>query len=237
MTYKTNTPNYKTKNVSNFSDFMDNIESEKENLKDIKRGFNLNHDDTQKYTKNSKLNFNKVTRKMDDITLDDVNDKLENLEESATEVNISSMKRFLDDYSSSHNPFQKRGMDEGVEILRNSKDIESAILNINKKVEEWTSKEKADLMPEDQRMDIISGLEDLVKNLESKLVSESHIDDDMFIKITNKPSYKKLISDMRKAVDDYIGTLEDTGFDEGDNDHHMALSTAISEACNIAMDL
>jgi hypothetical protein len=235
MTYKTNTPNYKTKNVSNFSDFMDNIESEKENLKDIKRGFNLNHDDTQKYPKNSKLNFNKITRKMDDITLDDVNDKLENLEESATEVNISSMKRFLDDYSSSHNPFQKRGMDEGVEVLRNSSDIESAILNINKKIEEWES--KADIMPEDQRMDIISGLEDLVKNLESKLVSESHIDDDIFIKITNKPSYKKLVSDMRKVIDDYIETLEDTGFDEGDNDHYMALSAAISEACNTAIDL
>jgi 23S rRNA A2030 N6-methylase RlmJ len=146
MTHKTNTPNYKTKNVSNFADFMDNIESEKENLKDIKRGFNLNHDDTQKYPKNSKLNFNTITRKMDDITLDEVNDKLENLE-------------------------------------------------------------------------------------------ESNIDNDIFIKITNKDSYKKLISDMRKVIDEYIETLEDTGFDEGDNDHYKALSAAISEACNTAIDL
>jgi GTP-binding protein EngB required for normal cell division len=146
MIYKTNTPNYKNKNVTNFSDFLDSIESEKENLKDIKKGFNPNNDDTQKYPKNSKLNFNTVTRKMDDITLDDVNDKLENLKESS-------------------------------------------------------------------------------------------IDSDIFIKITNKDSYKKLISDMRKVIDEYIGTLEDTGFDEGDNDHYMALSTAISEACNTAIDL
>jgi hypothetical protein len=146
MIYKTNTPNYKTKNLSSFADFISDVESEKEDLKDIKKGFNPNHNDTQKYTKNSKLNFNKVTRKIDDITLDDVNDKLENLE-------------------------------------------------------------------------------------------ESKIDDDIFIKITNKDSYKKLISDMKNVIGGYLDTLEDTGFDAGDNDHQMALSAAISEACNTAIDL
>jgi hypothetical protein len=170
MIYKTNTPNYKTKNVSNFSDFIDSIESEKENLKDIKRGFNLNHNDTQKYPKNSKLNFNKVTRKMDDITLDDIDDKLENIDESM-DTTIASMKRFLNDYANKHNSFQKRGMDEGISILKNSKDIESAILNINKKIEEWKSKEKISLT-QDQISSIISGLKDLIENLESKLDSE-----------------------------------------------------------------
>ena len=73
---------------------------------------------------------------------------------------------------------------------------------------------------------------DKLENLE-----ESKIDDDIFIKITNKDSYKKLISDMKNVIGGYLDTLEDTGFDAGDNDHQMALSAAISEACNTAIDL
>lgn len=92
-------------------------------------------------------------------------------------------------------------------------------------------------MPQDQKEDMIKGLSDLVKNLESKLISESRINDDMFIKLTNKPSYKKLISDMRTAIDEYLNTIEDTGFDEGDNDHYLSLSAAVTEACNTALKL
>lgn len=146
MNYKTNTPNYKSKNVNNFSDFLDNIDSEKEELKSLKRSIDNNSDSDQKYPKNSKFKFNKVTRKMDDISLDEIDDKIKSIE-------------------------------------------------------------------------------------------ESHIDVDIFTNITNKPSYKKLISDMRGAIDEYLNTLEETGFDEGNSDHYMALSTAVTEACNTALEL
>ena len=235
MTYKTNTPNYKSKNVNNFSDFLDNIESEKGELKDLKRSINPNSDNTQKYPKNSKFKFNKVTRKMDDLSLGEIDDKIDSISESKDNL-IASMSRFLEDYASNHTSFERRGMDEGIEILRNSKTLEDGILNINKKIDELTKKEK-EFMPQDQKEDMIKGLSDLVKNLESKMVSESHIDDDMFLKLTNKNSYKKLISDMRLVIDEYLNTLEDTGFDEGDNDHHMALSAAVTEACNTALEL
>jgi hypothetical protein len=235
MTYKTNTPNYKSKNVNNFSDFLDNIDSEKTELKDLKRSINPNSDNNQKYPKNSKFKFNKVTRKMDDLSLDEVDDKIDSISESKDNL-INSMSRFLEDYATNHTAFEKRGMDEGIEILRNSSDLEEGILNINKKIEELTKKEK-EFMPQDQKEDMIKGLKDLVKNLESKSVSESHVDDDMFLKLTNKPSYKKLISDMRTAIDEYLNTIEDTGFDEGDNDHYLALSSAVTEACNTALEL
>lgn len=235
MTYKTNTPNYKSKNVNNFSDFLDNIDSEKTELKDLKRSINPNSDDNQKYPKNSKFKFNKVTRKMDDLSLDEIDDRINSISESKDNL-IASMKRFLEDYATNHTAFEKRGMDEGIEILRNSSDLEEGILNINKKIEELTKKEK-EFMPQDQKEDMIKGLKDLVKNLESKSVSESHVDDDMFLKLTNKPSYKKLISDMRTAIDEYLNTIEDTGFDEDDNDHYLALSSAVTEACNTALEL
>lgn len=235
MTYKTNTPNYKSKNVNNFSDFLDNIDSEKTELKDLKRSINPNSDNNQKYPKNSKFKFNKVTRKMDDLSLDEIDDKIDSISESKGNL-INSMSRFLEDYATNHTAFEKRGMDEGIEILRNSSDLEEGILNINKKIEELTKKEK-EFMPQDQKEDMIKGLKDLVKNLESKSVSESHVDDDMFLKLTNKPSYKKLISDMRTAIDEYLNTTEDTGFDVGDNDHYLALSSAVTEACNTALEL
>lgn len=235
MTYKTNTPNYKSKNVNNFSDFLDNIDSEKTELKDLKRSINPNSDNNQKYPKNSKFKFNKVTRKMDDLSLDEIDDKIDSISESKDNL-INSMSRFLEDYADNHTAFEKRGMDEGIEILRNSSDLEEGILNINKKIEELTKKEK-EFMPQDQKEDMIKGLKDLVKNLESKSVSESHVDDDMFLKLTNKPSYNKLISDMRTAIDEYLNTIEDTGFDEGDTDHYLALSSAVTEACNRALEL
>lgn len=233
MTYKTNTPNYNGKSVSNFSDFIDNIESEKEELKSVKRSINPNHDDTQKYPKNSKLKFNKITRKMDDLTLPEIEDKIDSIEESLLSNTIDSMSRFLEDYASKHNAFEKRGMDEGVEVLKKSKDLEEAIKKINDKIEDWQVEEKADLMPEDQRKDIIKGLKDLLVNLEAKKVNESHVDDDVFLKITKLESYNKLRNDFKSLVDDFCEKLENEDwFDSGDTDHSMALDAVIQEALN-----
>lgn len=233
MTYKTNTPNYNTKGktVSNFADFIDNIESEKRELKSIKRSINPNHDDTQKYPKNSKFKFNRVTRKMDDLTLSEIDDKLEVSESLSNTIN--SMSRFLEDYAANHNAFEKRGMDEGVEILKKSNDLQEAIEKINKKIEDWQLKEKADLMPGEQREDIVKGLKDLLTNLEVKMVKESHIDDDVFLKITKLESYNNLRDDFKSLIDAFSNDLDNEDwFDLGDNDHAMALNTAIQEALN-----
>lgn len=69
MNYKTNTPNYKTKRILKYDDFGSD-------LYDLERGYNLNHRDTQKYVKNSKYRLNPLTGKLDDLTLDEVKDKL-----------------------------------------------------------------------------------------------------------------------------------------------------------------
>lgn len=232
MNYKTNTPNY-GKSVNNFSDFIDNINSEKEELKSVKRSFKPNHYDTQSYPKNTKLKFNKVTRKMDDLSLDEIDDKIDSIEESTMSNTIDSMSRFLEDYAAKHNAFEKRGMDEGVEIVRKSKDLDEAMSEINSKIKDWELKEKADLMPEDQRQDIIKGLKDLLRTLESKSINESNQDYDVFLKIVDKPSYKELREELENSVNKFTNTLEDCDwFDEGDSDHIISLNNAIQEALN-----
>jgi flagellar basal body rod protein FlgB len=80
MNYKTNTPNYKSKNVSNFRDFIDNLEDEKSELNHMNRDMISNSDTVQKYTKNSKFKYNRVTRKMDDLSKPEINDKLSDID-------------------------------------------------------------------------------------------------------------------------------------------------------------
>lgn len=179
MTYKTNTPTYKSKSVNNFSDFIDNIESEKKELEETKKGMNKNHTDTQQYPKNSKLKFNKVTRKMDDMTLPEIEDKIDSIEDLQESLSpelsnvLNSLSRFIDDYDKTHNNFEKRGLDEGLEIIRNSDNLDDAIKEIKDKIKQWQSGEKGDLMPGEQKEDIVEGLKDLLKNIKPDVVEEN----------------------------------------------------------------
>jgi hypothetical protein len=63
-----------------FNDFKKEEEDNK--LKDLKKDFTKNSVDSQQFTKNTKLHYNDVTKKMDDLSIDEVDDKIEGLEES-----------------------------------------------------------------------------------------------------------------------------------------------------------
>ncbi len=81
MTYKDNTPIFNTnRKVANFKDFIANKEVEKEELKKVKRSTNPNSVDQQQYIGNRRYKYNKVTHKMDDISPDEVNDKIDAIE-------------------------------------------------------------------------------------------------------------------------------------------------------------
>lgn len=62
-------------NVTNYSDFCNNLESEKEKLKKNKRSFTSNTD-RQQFVRNSRTEFNPVTRKLTDYTEDEIQDIL-----------------------------------------------------------------------------------------------------------------------------------------------------------------
>lgn len=67
--------------VATFGDFSNNIESEKEELKKVRRSTVPNTDDQQQHIGNGRYKFNKVTRKMDDLSPAEVQDKLDSIDE------------------------------------------------------------------------------------------------------------------------------------------------------------
>jgi hypothetical protein len=77
-----NQPTYNTnRNVTNFGDFCANIDSEKEELKKMKRQTIPNTPGRHQIPGNRRLKFNKVTRKMDDISPYEINDKIDSIED------------------------------------------------------------------------------------------------------------------------------------------------------------
>lgn len=86
MPYNTNDPNYQTKNsrIASFNDFEENILDETEELKKLNRDKHNSIEDKQ-VIGNKKFKFNKVTHKMDDISSDEVKDRLDSIKESSSE--------------------------------------------------------------------------------------------------------------------------------------------------------
>lgn len=81
-----NQPTYNVnRNIVNFKDF--NIEDEEEELLKIKRGTTPNSE-RQQVIGNQKYKFNKVTRKMDEISPDMIDDELDSLEEGISNKHI-----------------------------------------------------------------------------------------------------------------------------------------------------
>lgn len=82
MTYKDNTPTFNVnRKVVNFKDFSANPNAEKEELKKMDRQNKPNTDDQQKNMANSRYKFNHTTRKMDDLSPAEIEDKIEAIEE------------------------------------------------------------------------------------------------------------------------------------------------------------
>jgi len=78
---KDNTQNYQTPNIriQHFSDFTANAGAEKKELGDVKRSFMDNEDNVHNLPNLTKMKYNKVTHKMDTLSKDEVNDKIDSL--------------------------------------------------------------------------------------------------------------------------------------------------------------
>lgn len=81
MTYKESNPTFNTNNrkVFHFSDFCNNIKSEEEELKKVKRSFVKTGE--YNFPSQTKYKWNKVTRKMDDLSQDMVDGKIDAIED------------------------------------------------------------------------------------------------------------------------------------------------------------
>ena len=77
-----NTPTFNVnRKVVNFKDFSANPNAEKEELEKMDRQNKPNTDDQQKNMANSRYKFNQTTRKMDDLSPSEIEDKIEAIEE------------------------------------------------------------------------------------------------------------------------------------------------------------
>lgn len=80
--YKDNQPTFNAgdRKMANFKDFLQSLPDEKEELKKMKRSFKKN--ELEVGQKERKLKYNKVTKKLDDVGIEDVEDRLDQFEES-----------------------------------------------------------------------------------------------------------------------------------------------------------
>lgn len=81
---KDNTPNYQTSNskITHFRDFTDNVKKERDELEDINRSFTKNDNQVGNLSDITKKKFNKVTRKIDDLSKDEVEDKIKSMDDN-----------------------------------------------------------------------------------------------------------------------------------------------------------
>ena len=87
MPYNTNDPNYQTKNtrVANFNDFTSNVRKEKDDLEKVDRSFINNDSEMHQLPGNPKKKFNRVTRKLDDLSRSEVKDKIQAIDDMGVE--------------------------------------------------------------------------------------------------------------------------------------------------------
>jgi hypothetical protein len=116
--------------VVTFGDFTNNIESEKEELKKVKRSTDPNSDEHQQHIGNGRYKFNKVTRKMDDLSPAEVQDKLDAIDElEETNESVGKLRAF--ETSGRFSP--------DILILKINELVE-VVNNLEKKVEELENK-------------------------------------------------------------------------------------------------
>ncbi len=91
--YKTNTQNYNidTK-IKYYRDFIDNEKEEIDDLKKTKKSFIKNQNNVGNIGNKTKFKWNKTTKKIDDISLDIIDDKIEELLKESVVVYSSAFK-------------------------------------------------------------------------------------------------------------------------------------------------
>jgi hypothetical protein len=101
---KDNTQNYQTPNsrIQHFSDFTDNVGAEKDELNKVKRSFLDNEDRVHNLPNVTKMKYNKVTNKMDNLSKDEVTDKIKSLEDDGVKKTDYKFKIVDDEVNPNH---------------------------------------------------------------------------------------------------------------------------------------
>ena len=111
---KDNTQNYQTPNsrIQHFSDFTDNVGAEKDELNKVKRSFLDNEDRVHNLPNVTKMKYNKVTNKMDNLSKDEVTDKIKSLEDDGVKKSDHKFKIVDDEVNPNHKFSNETGVKE-----------------------------------------------------------------------------------------------------------------------------
>lgn len=101
---KDNTQNYQTTNtkIQHFKDFSNNIGREKEDLEKIKRSFSDNEDQVHNLPNLTKMKYNLVSNKMDNLSQDQVDDKIKSIKDEVGEKPDHKYKFSNDEVNPNH---------------------------------------------------------------------------------------------------------------------------------------
>lgn len=131
--------------VVTFGDFTNNIESEKEELKKVRRSTVPNTPDQQQHIGNGRYKFNKVTRKMDDLSPAEVQDKLDSIEELEESVKYSAISDSFDKVKSEMNllesSLKNARSEELQEYLNEFMNVRIGFDTLYKKFEDFDNKQ------------------------------------------------------------------------------------------------
>ena len=234
MTYKHNTPTFNVnRKVVNFKDFSKDIESEKEELDKIKRQ-NKPNSERQKLIGNTRIKYNKVSRKMDwNISPDMIKGKIDAIEE------LEESKMYENKI---HIPEEYSGVRMELGESTSPEDIMDAYNNTvaREDVPQLTGYWDGIFYTEDDVDTTLDAVLDELnyaivgdESIEESKVNESSIDDNVYDDLKQSSKYRKLVDNFRSAIRNFESEVSNL-YDEGESDQYMAFQAILQDALDEA---
>jgi hypothetical protein len=234
MTYKDNQPTFNVnRKVVNFKDFSKDIESEKEELDKIKRQ-NKPNSERQQLIGNTRIKYNKVTRKMDwNLSPDMIKGKIDAIEE------LEESKMYENKI---HIPEEYSGVRMELGESTSPEDIMDAYNNTvaREDVPQLTGYWDGIFYTEDDVDTTLDAVLDELnyaivgdESIEESKVNESSIDDNVYDDLKQSSKYRKLVDNFRSAIRNFESEVSNL-YDEGENDQYMAFQAILQDALDEA---
>jgi hypothetical protein len=234
MTFKDNTPTFNVnRKVVNFKDFSKDIESEKEELDKIKRQ-NKPNSERQQLIGNTRIKYNKVSRKMDwNISPDMIKGKIDAIEELEESKMYENKIHIPEEYSGVRMELGEFTSPEDIMDTYNS-------TVAREDVPQLTGYWDGIFYTEDDVDTTLDAVLDELNyaivgddSIEESKVNESSIDDNVYDDLKQSSKYRKLVDNFRSAIRNFESEVSNL-YDEGENDQYMAFQAILQDALDEA---
>jgi hypothetical protein len=234
MTFKDNTPTFNVnRKVVNFKDFSKDIESEKEELDKIKRQ-NKPNSERQQLIGNTRIKYNKVTRKMDwNLSPDMIKGKIDAIEELEESKMYENQIHIPEEYSGVRMELGEFTSPEDIMDTYNS-------TVAREDVPQLTGYWDGIFYTEDDVDTTLDAVLDELNyaivgddSIEESKINESSMDENVYDELKQSSKYRKLVDNFRNAIRDFESGVSNL-YDEGDTDQYMAFQNVLQDALDEA---